>query len=134
AWLGRRTDGSIDEESGLEAILAALDSGVRLIDTASLYSDGIAEVVVGQALRARPALADEIVVQTKVRDVRDFNYTAAETRRSVETSLRRLGLDHIPVVYIHVPAAAMLDRVMGSDGALAALRGLQSEGVVGHIG
>jgi aryl-alcohol dehydrogenase-like predicted oxidoreductase len=37
AWLGRRADGSIDEETGLAAILAALDSGVRLIDTASLY-------------------------------------------------------------------------------------------------
>ena len=37
AWLGRRPDGSIDEETGLAAILAALDSGVRLIDTASMY-------------------------------------------------------------------------------------------------
>ena len=53
AWLGRRADGSIDEETGLAAILAALDSGVRLIDTASLYAEGSAERVVGQALRAR---------------------------------------------------------------------------------
>jgi aryl-alcohol dehydrogenase-like predicted oxidoreductase len=35
AWLGRRPDNSVDEESGLEAIVAALDSGVRLIDTAA---------------------------------------------------------------------------------------------------
>jgi len=50
AWLGRRADGSIDEESGRAAIVAALDSGVRLIDTASMYVDGVAERVVGQAL------------------------------------------------------------------------------------
>src|ERR1700682_551627 len=84
AWLGRRADGSIDEETGLEAVLAALDSGVRLIDTASLYAEGAAERVVGRALRERPALAGQVVVETKVRDVRDFGYTADETRRSVE--------------------------------------------------
>src|SRR3984893_3723775 len=69
AWLGRRADGSADEETGLAAILAALDSGVRLIDTASLYVDGTAERVVGQALRERPALAGQVVVESKVRDV-----------------------------------------------------------------
>ncbi len=73
AWLGRRADGSIDEETGLEAILAALDSGVRFIDTASLYAQGSAERVVGEALRQRPDL--EVVVETKVRDVREFGYT-----------------------------------------------------------
>src|SRR5438105_11087680 len=128
AWLGRRADGSIDEETGLAAILAALDSGVRLIDTASLYVDGIAERVVGQALRERPALAGEIVVETKVRDVRDFGYTADETRRSVETSLSRLGVSHIPVVYIHDPAAGVFDTVMGPGGALEALRHLPGPG------
>jgi len=134
AWLGRRADGSVDEETGLAAILAALDSGVRLIDTASLYADGRAEGVVGQALRQRPALRDQVVVETKVRDVRDFGYTAAETRRSVETSLERLGLEHIPVVYIHDPPAEIIATVLGPDGALAALRQLQTEGVVGHVG
>jgi D-threo-aldose 1-dehydrogenase len=134
AWRGRRADNSIDEETGVAAILAALDSGVRLIDTASMYNDGAAERVVGEALRQRPELAGEIVVQTKVRDVRDFGYTGDETRRSVETSLRRLGLEHIPMIYIHDPAAEIFDRVMGPTGALTALRQLQSENVVGHVG
>jgi D-threo-aldose 1-dehydrogenase len=134
AWLGRRADGSIDAETGLASILAALDSGVRLVDTASLYAGGAAESIVGQALRARPALDGQIIVETKVRDVRDFGYTAAETRRSVETSLKRLGISHIPMVYLHDPSAAMFERVMGPAGGLAELRKLQSEGVVGHIG
>jgi D-threo-aldose 1-dehydrogenase len=134
AWLGRRADGSIDEDTGLAALLAAIDSGVRLIDTASLYVDGAAERIVGQALRERPALAGKIVVETKVRDVREFGYTGDETRRSVETSLARLGLEHIPVIYLHDPPAAIFERVMGPGGALAMLRKLQSEGVVGHVG
>jgi D-threo-aldose 1-dehydrogenase len=133
AWLGRRADGSIDQEMGLAAILAALDAGVRLIDTASMYARGTAERVVGEALRQRPEL-DGVVVETKVRDVREFHYTADETRRSVDTSLMRLGLDYLPVVYVHDPPAAILDRVMAPDGALGALRQLQAQGVVGHIG
>ena len=132
--LGRGADGSLNEDTALATLLEALDSGVRFIDTASLYLGGAAERIVGQALRERPALASQIVVETKVRDVRDFGYTGDEARRSVETSLSRLGLNHIPVIYIHDPSAAIFDRVMGPGGALAALRQLQSEKVIGHIG
>lgn len=132
--LGRGADGSIDADTALATLLEALDSGVRFIDTASLYLGGAAERIVGQALRERPALASQIVVETKVRDVRDFGYTGDEARRSVETSLSRLGLSHIPVIYIHDPSAAIFDRLMGPGGALAALRQLQSEKVIGHIG
>jgi D-threo-aldose 1-dehydrogenase len=132
--LGRQPDGSVDEEVALATVLAALDAGVRLIDTASLYLNGAAERIVGQALRQRPALADQVVVETKVRDVREFGYSGDEARRSVETSLTRLGLDKVPMIFIHDPPAALLDRVMQPDGALVALRALQAEGVVGHVG
>jgi D-threo-aldose 1-dehydrogenase len=134
AWLGRTTDGSIDQAMGVAALNAALDAGIRLIDTASMYSSGLAEVMVGDVLAQRADLAGGVVVQTKVRDVRDFTYTGDETRRSVHTSLERMRIDHVPVVYIHDPSADILPRVMGRDGALAALRGLQAEGVVGHVG
>jgi D-threo-aldose 1-dehydrogenase len=134
AWLGRRADNSIDHELGVAAVLAALDAGIRLIDVASLYSYGQAESMVGEALRQRTELAGEIVVQTKVRDVRDFTYTADETRRSVETSLNRLGLNRIPMVFIHDPPAEILQHVLGPSGALHELRKLQAEGVVGHVG
>ncbi|MBV9358915.1 MAG: aldo/keto reductase [Chloroflexi bacterium] len=134
AFLGRRSDGSIDHDLGVGAIVAALDAGMRLVDTAAMYGSGASERMVGEALRQRPDLADSVIVETKVRDVRDFGYTADETRRSVETSLTRLGLDHLDVVYVHDPPAAILSRVMANDGALGALRQLQSEKVVGHIG
>ncbi|MBV9583232.1 MAG: aldo/keto reductase [Chloroflexi bacterium] len=134
AWLGRRPDGSIDQDMGVATILAALEAGIRLIDTASMYAQGKAEVAVGEALRQRQDLAGSVVVETKVRDVRDFGYTADETRRSVETSLQRLRLDHIDVVYIHDPPADALSRVMAADGALAALRQYQSQGLIGHVG
>jgi D-threo-aldose 1-dehydrogenase len=134
AWLGQRADRSVDHDVGIQTLLAALDAGVRLIDTASIYGQGTAEVIVGEALRQRPHIAPSVIVETKVRDVRNFGYSADETRRSVDTSLRRLGLDHLPMVFVHDPPADLLERVMAPDGAVAALRGLQSEGVVGHVG
>jgi D-threo-aldose 1-dehydrogenase len=134
AWLGRQPDGSTDRESGVATVVAAIDAGIRLIDTASLYAQSSAESMVGEALRQRRGLAGELVVETKVRDVRDFGYSAAETRRSVETSLERLGLDRIPMVFVHDPPAAILDRVLAADGALGALRQMQAEGSVGHVG
>ena len=134
AWLGRQPDGSTDRQMGVATVLAAIDAGIRLIDTASLYVQSTAELMVGEALRQRRAQAGEIVVETKVRDVRDFGYSAAETRRSVETSLERLGLARIPMVFIHDPPAAILDRVLAADGALGALRQMQAEGSVGHVG
>src|SRR5262252_1048792 len=72
AWLGRRPNGTIDHDMGVAAVLAALDAGIRLIDTASLYSQSQAEGMVGDALRQVPQLRSSIVVETKVRDVRDF--------------------------------------------------------------
>jgi D-threo-aldose 1-dehydrogenase len=134
AWLGQRADRSIDHEMGVQTILNALDAGIRLIDVASIYGQGRAEVMVGDALRQHPQIAPDVIVETKVRDVRDFGYSADETRRSVETSLKRLGLDSLPMVFVHDPPADLLQRVMASDGAVAGLRALQSEGVVGHIG
>lgn len=132
--IGRLPDGTIDGEVAVATVVAALDAGVRLIDTASLYLDGRSERFIGEALRQRPGVAGEVVIETKVRDRRDFTYSGDETRRSVATSLERLGLDRVDVVFIHDPPAAMLERVMAPDGALAALRRLQGEGVVGHVG
>ena len=122
AWLGRQPDNSINFETGVAAVIAALEAGIRLIDTASLYSFGEAERMVGEALRQRPDLARDTLVETKIRDVRDFTYTADEARRSVETSLQRLGIDRIPMIYIHDPPADIVGRVVGPDGALAGLR------------
>ena len=43
AWLGRQPDGSTDREMGVATVVAAIDAGIRLIDTASLYAQSTAE-------------------------------------------------------------------------------------------
>src|SRR6266702_987256 len=85
---------------GLRTIWAALEEGVRLIDTAALYVDSRAERIVGRALRERPDLAAGVVVETKccrLPEGRDYSYDAA--MRSVQGSLERLGMERIELMY-----------------------------------
>jgi D-threo-aldose 1-dehydrogenase len=141
AWIGLRTpmDGTterhLDEELGLRTIWAALEEGVGLIDTAALYLDSRAERIVGRALRERPDLAKGVVVETKCcRLPHGSDYTYDGAMRSVEGSLERLGVKRIELLFVHDPPKEDLGLVMGKGGALEALRKLQADGVVGHIG
>ena len=139
AWIGLRTladgttDRHLDEDLAVATIHAALDNGVRFIDTAQLYLRSVSERLVARALRERPDLARDVVVETKCCRFPDYSdYTAEGANRSVEGSLARLETDRIELMYVHDPPKEALETVMG--GALPALRKLQSEGVIGHIG
>ncbi|MGI9149829.1 MAG: aldo/keto reductase [Chloroflexota bacterium] len=134
AYLGRHGDG-VDEDLGLRTVWAALEAGVRLIDTAPLYQATQSERMVGRALQERPDLAKGVVVETKccrLREGSDYSYEAA--MRSVEGSLERLQSARVELLYVHDPPKEALEQVMGPGGALQALRKLQTQGVVGHIG
>jgi len=139
AWIGLRTladgttDRHLDEDLAVATVHGALDNGVRFIDTAQLYLNSVSERLVGRALRERPAIAREVVVETKCCRFPDHSdYTADGAKRSVEGSLKRLETDRLELLYIHDPPKEDLDLVM--KGALPALRKLQAEGVVGHVG
>jgi len=134
AWLGSQ-NGVLDEDLALQTVWAALEAGVTLIDTAPLYLRGVSERIVGRALRERRDLARNAIVETKVGHLpAGFDYSYDMAMRCVQGSMDRLGVDHFQLLYIHDAPSNLLDRVMGSNGALAALRRLQSEGVVDHVG
>ncbi|WP_320774343.1 aldo/keto reductase [Streptomyces sp. CRN 30] len=118
--------GVVDDADAAGALDAARDSGVRYFDTAPHYGLGLAERRPGAALARRPRA--EYVVSTEVgrllihsprtahrQDDGGFAVPAAYRRvldfgrdgipRSLDGSLRRLGLDHVDVVYLHDPDA-----------------------------
>jgi D-threo-aldose 1-dehydrogenase len=141
AWIGTSNsaedtmDRQIDEDAAVATLHAALEEGITLIDTAPLYLSRQSERVVARALRERPDLAAGVVVETKccrLPEGRDYSYDAA--MRSVQGSLERLGMERIELMYIHDPPKDLVSQVTGPGGALQALRRLQSEGVIGHIG
>jgi len=79
------------------AVLLALERGVRLIDTAKMYRN---EDDVGAAVRQSGVPRSEVFVTTKVWGT-DQGY--ASTLRAFEESRRRLGLDYVDLYLIHWP-------------------------------
>ena len=127
--------GGLDEEMGARAVQAAVEAGCTLIDTAPLYGGTTVEKIVGNALRDRPDLAAKCTVVTKTgayREGKDHSFDG--TLRSVEASLERLGLEQLDLVYIHDAMGQPMEDVMSKNGALGALRRLQTEGIVRFIG
>lgn len=141
------------EHDALAAVNAAWDSGVRYFDTAPHYGLGLSERRLGAALAGRPR--HEYAVSTKVGRLltshptptgsdlaaggfavpdtltRRPDYSRDGVLRSLEESLRRLGLDRVDIVYVHDPDDH-LDEALGQ--ALPALADLRDQGVVGAIG
>lgn len=93
----------VDEEEAIRSVRVALDHGINLIDTAPYYGDTRAETVLGKALRGIPR--ESYYLATKVGrygpEVADFDFSAERTKRSVEESLARLGVDHVDFIQVH---------------------------------
>ena len=90
----------VPPEKTRQAVLTALETGYRHIDTAKLYDN---ETEVGAAVRDSGLMRDEIFVTTKVWNT-DQGYDA--TLRAFDASLERLGLDVLDLYLIHWPAPA----------------------------
>ncbi|GAA0357897.1 aldo/keto reductase [Streptomyces blastmyceticus] len=123
-----------DEAEARATLERALELGVTLFDTADIYAFGRNEEFIAPFVRAH---RDRITLATKFAIVRredDPSYQAirndrAYIRESVEGSLRRLGVDHIDLYYMHRrnPDVPMEESV----GAMAEL---VAEGKVRHLG
>lgn len=111
-------------DAGVEAIVNAIQSGYRLIDTAVNYDN---EKEVGQAILESGVPRDEIRVASKIPG-RDHAYDAAI--RSTHESLERLGLDRLDLHLIHWPNPS--DDLYPET--WRALVDLQTEGLVTSIG
>jgi aryl-alcohol dehydrogenase-like predicted oxidoreductase len=97
--------GNPDHEDSIRIIHSALDSGVNLIDTADVYSQGESEEIVGRAIKGR---RDDLIIATKfglpMGD--DPNQRGGSRRwimREVEDSLRRLDTGYIDLYQMHRP-------------------------------
>ena len=127
--------GQMNQDLGIATVVAALDAGCTLIDTAALYGRRVSETIIGAALKERPSLRGDVIVTTKVgrlAEGQDYSYDGI--LRHLEESQRLLDLERFEIVYIHDAMDAPVKDVMGDDGALGALRKLQDEGVVGYVG
>ena len=79
------------------AVRTALESGYRLIDTASFYGN---EREVGEGVRASGVPREEVVVQTKL-----YPNQYGHAARAIEECLSKLDLDYIDILLLHHPAS-----------------------------
>ncbi|QYG95343.1 aldo/keto reductase [Iamia sp. SCSIO 61187] len=127
--------GAFEETAPDEVIGRALDLGVTLLDTADVYGPHTSEEVVGRAIAGR---RDEVVLATKFgirpriegdRVVMDVDGSPAYCREAVDGSLRRLGLGHVDLYYLHRP-----DTSIPIEETVGAMAELVAAGKVRHLG
>lgn len=80
-----------------QAVLDAINSGYRLIDTAAAYQN---ETAVGEAIKESGVDRKDLFVTSKLW-VSDFTYEKA--KEGIETSLNNLGLDYLDMYLLHQP-------------------------------
>lgn len=111
----------VDPKECEEAVLSALESGYRMIDTASAYAN---EEAVGAAIKKSDINREELFITTKLW-IQDAGYEA--TKRAFQTSLDKLGLDYLDLYLIHQPFGDYY-------GSWRAMEELYKEGKVRAIG
>jgi D-threo-aldose 1-dehydrogenase len=123
----------IGDEAAVALVRSAFRSPFRFIDTSNGYSEGRSERRIGLAVRAEGGLPDGCLIATKT-DARDGDYSGERVRASVAESLERLGVDHLPLLYLHDPEFHDEGVLTAPGGAVDALVALRSEGLVDRIG
>ena len=104
-----------------QAVLDAIATGYRLVDTAAAY---MKDQAVGAAIQKCGVPREELFITTKLW-VQDASYEGA--KRAIETSLRNLGLDYIDLYLIHQPMGDYI-------GAYRAMEEAYREGKLKAIG
>ena len=121
----------LEEEASRPFIKQALERGINFFDTADVYSEGVAEEMLGKALGAR---RKDIVLATKVRGrtgkgANDIGLSRLHIIESCNASLKRLGTDYIDLYQTH-----SFDPRTPQEETLRALDDLVRSGKVRYIG
>lgn len=107
----------------VRAVVAALETGYRHIDTATSYRN---EREVGEAIRSSGVPRDEIFVTTKIPPT---ELAEGKMQLSVSESLKKLGMDSVDLILIHWPS-----RTLRVADTIRPLNDVKRRGMASHIG
>jgi D-threo-aldose 1-dehydrogenase len=125
----------VSEEDALATIRAAFASPIPYIDTAALYGDGESERRIGIVIRELGGLPPGAVLQTKQgRDPATNDYSGETIKRRLERSLALLGIDYLPIVYLHDAEWTTYEAAFAPGGPIEVLQRYKEQGVIGHLG
>lgn len=127
-----------DEAQARAFLDAGLEMGANFYDHANIYARGRAEEVFGRILRERPALRDQLILQSKV-GIRwsdpargfpqRFDFSRAHILEATEAILKRLGTDRLDILLLHRPDVLWQPEEIAEAFAL-----LKSQGKVNYFG
>jgi predicted aldo/keto reductase-like oxidoreductase len=117
---------SASRDEAEKVVKYAFERGINYFDTARNYGDS--EEKVGAALKG---VRDEVFIATKV-----LQRTKKDAARAgLKQSLRNLQTDRIDLLQLHgIDSQEVFEKVMGPDGALAALKEAKAQGQIDYIG
>jgi diketogulonate reductase-like aldo/keto reductase len=114
---------TLRDDAATKLVAGALQAGYRHIDTATAYEN---EAAVGEGLRGSGVPRDEIFLTTKIWPP---DLAAGDLQRSVEGSLKRLGVDQVDLALIHWPS-----KTVPLAESIAALDQVRTRGLARNIG
>jgi aryl-alcohol dehydrogenase-like predicted oxidoreductase len=123
--------GASDVAEATRLVDICLEAGLTMFDSADGYSNGMAEEILGQAIKGR---RDQVIISTKGTFPRgpgpnDLGSSRHHLTKAVEASLRRLRTDYIDLYQLHA-----FDAVTPIEEALGTLDGLVRAGKIRYIG
>jgi aryl-alcohol dehydrogenase-like predicted oxidoreductase len=129
-----KTFGSLDQKAVTSIVSRSLEAGVNFIDTADIYSDGLAERLLGRALKDIGIKRSDVVVASKAYGrmgpgPNDIGASRGHIMDAIEKSLERLQTDHIDLYQIHAQ-----DMSTPVEEMMRALDDLVSRGLVRYVG
>ena len=121
--------GASDDSESIRVIHRAIELGITFLDTATGYGAGHNETLFGKAVADR---RDGVVVASKFTHGQNRggpDASPVSAREAVEASLKRLGLEHIDLYYLH-----RIDPRIPIEESVGQLGRLQDEGKIGAVG
>ena len=98
--------GELPQTEVNKLVKTAIDQGINFIDTANAYSEGLAEIMLGKAIKELGINTQQVVIATKLRirmgeGANQVGLSRLHIADAVDDSLKRLNLSHIDLLYIH---------------------------------
>jgi aryl-alcohol dehydrogenase-like predicted oxidoreductase len=129
-----QTFGQLGQKEVTALVARALEAGVNIIDTADVYSDGLAERLLGQALKDLGVKRSDVIIASKAYGrmgpgPNDIGASRGHILDAVARSLERLQTDHIDLYQIHAQ-----DMATPVEEMMVALDDLRSRGLIRYAG
>jgi voltage-dependent potassium channel beta subunit len=97
----------VDVDSALELMIIAYNSGVNFFDNAEVYSDGVSETIMGEAIKKAGWKRTDLVLSTKIfwggDGPNDQGLSRKHVLEGLDASLERMGVHYVDLLFAHRP-------------------------------